>query len=115
MHRKEGGSHRHFTEELGLIPQSARRQDVDGLRGLAVLSVLVFHSFPTLLPGGYIGVDVFFGPERVPHRANLSHFAWELWFPSHAFLSASLPQNLIPGDLRRGLRLDDQSHRVSSQ
>ncbi|EQC35254.1 hypothetical protein SDRG_07482 [Saprolegnia diclina VS20] len=36
------------------------RPDVDGLRTLAVVPVLVFHAYPTLLPGGFIGVDIFF-------------------------------------------------------
>ena len=36
------------------------RPDIDGLRAVAIISVLVFHAFPGSLPGGFVGVDVFF-------------------------------------------------------
>jgi len=36
------------------------RADIDGLRAIAVISVVMFHAFPEILSGGYVGVDIFF-------------------------------------------------------
>jgi peptidoglycan/LPS O-acetylase OafA/YrhL len=36
------------------------RPDIDGLRALAVLMVIVYHALPSVLRGGFSGVDVFF-------------------------------------------------------
>ena len=36
------------------------RWDIQGLRAIAVLSVVIFHINPLVLPGGYVGVDIFF-------------------------------------------------------
>jgi len=36
------------------------RPDIDGLRTVAVCIVIVFHAWPNMLTGGFIGVDVFF-------------------------------------------------------
>jgi peptidoglycan/LPS O-acetylase OafA/YrhL len=44
----------HRSEQLTYLPH------VDGLRALAVALVVVFHAWPAVLPGGFIGVDVFF-------------------------------------------------------
>lgn len=36
------------------------RYDINGLRAIAVLAVVIFHFNPQWLPGGFAGVDVFF-------------------------------------------------------
>lgn len=42
------------------LAQPRYRGDVDGLRALAVIAVVIYHYFGTRLPGGFVGVDVFF-------------------------------------------------------
>ncbi len=36
------------------------RADITGLRALAVIPVVLYHAFPGLMPGGFVGVDIFF-------------------------------------------------------
>lgn len=36
------------------------RRDIDGLRAIAVLAVVIFHLDASFIPGGFLGVDVFF-------------------------------------------------------
>lgn len=36
------------------------RSDIDGLRAIACLAVVIFHAFPNYLKGGFVGVDIFF-------------------------------------------------------
>lgn len=36
------------------------RPDIDGIRAIAVTSVVLSHAFPSIFPEGFIGVDVFF-------------------------------------------------------
>ncbi|KAH7720583.1 Protein OAC-59 a [Aphelenchoides avenae] len=39
---------------------AAKRKDIQGLRAVAITSVLMFHIWPKRFPRGYLGVDVFF-------------------------------------------------------
>ncbi|GGL93485.1 hypothetical protein GCM10010129_41680 [Streptomyces fumigatiscleroticus] len=55
--RRRGGSGRGFPSA---VARSGRVGGLDGLRTLAVATVLVYHVEPDLLPGGSVAVDVFF-------------------------------------------------------
>jgi len=46
--------------EARLNSDSGYRPDIDGLRAVAVLAVVIFHNFPGNLRGGFVGVDIFF-------------------------------------------------------
>lgn len=48
-------------EEAGRFsPSMPYRRDIDGLRAVSILCVVLFHAGLGMLPGGFIGVDVFF-------------------------------------------------------
>ena len=51
-----------YTAAIGTADSSVvqYRADVDGLRAIAVLSVIAYHLFASAVPGGYLGVDIFF-------------------------------------------------------
>lgn len=42
------------------VVRAPKRADIQGLRAVAVTLVVVYHFFPTAIPGGFVGVDVFF-------------------------------------------------------
>ncbi len=50
----------HPTSPKGGRPRQGYLGGLDGLRAIAVTAVIIFHLDPTWLPGGFLGVDVFF-------------------------------------------------------
>ncbi|WEO76725.1 acyltransferase family protein [Cryobacterium sp. SO2] len=49
-----------LSAAAGASSGARRLSGLDGLRGLAVTLVVVYHLFPPVLQGGFIGVDIFF-------------------------------------------------------
>lgn len=58
-HRRPTGRHR-ADEAPTRSGQKGFRPDVEGLRGIAVVAVLLYHASLPFVTGGYVGVDIFF-------------------------------------------------------
>lgn len=56
-HRVTPRSADRISERSGVL---AYIPEIDGLRAFAVLSVMLYHLNPSLLAGGFVGVDIFF-------------------------------------------------------
>ncbi|CAK0789595.1 unnamed protein product [Prorocentrum cordatum] len=74
---------------------SQRRADIDGLRAVAVLSVIAFHFNPTWLPGGFTGVDIFFTISGYVNTASLIHGDLPLCDKTFAFFGRRM-WRLVP-------------------
>ena len=62
-HLPASATHQPATTDTTKPPpnrKSAYRRDIDGLRAVAVLSVIAFHVAPAKFRGGFVGVDIFF-------------------------------------------------------
>jgi len=64
------------AEDAAPLPRNHIRH-VDGMRALAVLSVIVFHLRPQWLPGGLTGVDIFFAISGFVVTASLAEHGAE--------------------------------------
>ena len=49
-----------YIEKNNISPKSRYRPEIDGLRAFAVVAVIINHFNKDILPGGYLGVDIFF-------------------------------------------------------
>ena len=41
------------------IKENKYMPEIDGLRAFAIIAVIINHFNKTILPGGYLGVDIF--------------------------------------------------------
>jgi len=75
---------------------SSYRPEIDGLRAIAVLAVIIFHFNENLLPSGFLGVDVFFVISGFVITASLARHQESHWRPFLLGFYARRIKRLIP-------------------
>lgn len=69
---------------------------IDGLRALAVLAVLIYHLNGSWLPGGFVGVDVFFVISGFVVSASIASFPGRGLFQFLAYFYARRIKRIFP-------------------
>jgi peptidoglycan/LPS O-acetylase OafA/YrhL len=69
---------------------------VDGLRAVAILSVMIFHLRPGLLPGGFVGVDIFFVISGFVVTASVVHLRFDRLRDLLGFFYARRMARILP-------------------
>ncbi|WP_058912459.1 acyltransferase family protein [Entomohabitans teleogrylli] len=69
---------------------------IDGLRALAVISVIIYHLHASWLPGGFVGVDVFFVISGFVVSASITHFRGSGFWHFLAFFYARRIRRIFP-------------------
>ena len=90
-------------------PSSISETDINGLRALAVLSVVIFHADRAWLPGGFVGVDIFFVisgfliSRIILAQCAAGRFSLAMFYAQRA--KRILPALLVVGELRLDRRV----------
>lgn len=69
---------------------------IDGLRAVAIVSVLIYHLRPGWLPGGFAGVDVFFVVSGFVVTASLVHLRFDRLRSLLAYFYARRIVRIVP-------------------
>lgn len=80
------------------IGKETRRRDVEGLRGISILMIALFHAFPATVHGGYAAVSVFF--TLAGYFAMRSLIRWQVqekgWCVPYSFLYSRAKRLVSP-------------------
>ncbi|MET0929485.1 MAG: hypothetical protein ABWX74_08200, partial [Aeromicrobium sp.] len=60
MTTTSAGAHRRPSGRATRVDGHRQRTDIQALRAVAVMSVVLYHLWPNRLSGGFVGVDIFF-------------------------------------------------------
>ena len=74
----------------------AYRSDIDGLRAVAVISVMIYHLSNAWLPGGFVGVDIFFVISGFVVSASLAAAPHDRFYRFVAFFYARRLARIVP-------------------